>query len=69
MKITPKETTEETTAQCQRESERLVLSLHGSFLRLGVPFLGVLIIRPIVFWDLYWGPLILGNYHILLEFR
>ena len=26
--------------------------------------LGVPIIRIIVFWDLYWGPLILGNYHI-----
>ena len=27
-------------------------------------FLGVPIIRPIVFWDLYWGPFILGNYHM-----
>ena len=27
-------------------------------------FLGVPIIRTIVFWGLYWGPLILGNYHI-----
>ena len=27
-------------------------------------FLGVPIIRTIVFWDLYWGPLILGNYHV-----
>ena len=26
--------------------------------------LGVPIIRIIVFWGLYWGPLILGNYHI-----
>ena len=26
--------------------------------------LGVPIIRTIVFWGLYWGPLILGNYHI-----
>ena len=35
----------------------------------GVPkirgtILGVLITRTIVFWDLYWGPRILGNYHI-----
>ena len=37
---------------------------YGSFLKLGVPFLGVPIIRTIVFWGLYWGPLILGNYHI-----
>ena len=26
--------------------------------------LGVPIIRIIVFWGLYWGALILGNYHI-----
>ena len=25
---------------------------------------GVPIIRTIVIWDLYWGTLILGNYHI-----
>ena len=30
---------------------------------IGVP-LGVPIIRIIVYWGLYWGPLILGNYHI-----
>ena len=27
-------------------------------------FLGVPIIRIIVFWGLYWGSLILGNYHV-----
>ena len=27
-------------------------------------FLGVPIIRTIVFWSLYWGTLILGNYHL-----
>ena len=27
-------------------------------------FLGVPTIRTIVFWGLYWGPLILGKYHI-----
>ena len=27
---------------------------------------GVPLIRTIVFWGLYWGPPILGNYHILL---
>ena len=26
-------------------------------------FLGVPIIRIIVFWGLYWGPFIMGNYH------
>ena len=29
-------------------------------------FVGVPIIRIIVFWGLYWGPLILGNYHMLV---
>ena len=28
----------------------------GGFPKLGVPFLGVPIIRTIVFWGLYWGP-------------
>ena len=28
-------------------------------------FLGVPIIRTIVYWGLYWGTLILGNYHIM----
>ena len=27
-------------------------------------FLGAPIIRTIVFWGLYWGPHILGNYHM-----
>ena len=35
----------------------------GGFPKLGVPCLGVLIIRTIVFWGLYWGTLIKGNYH------
>ena len=30
----------------------------------GVPFLGVPIIRTIIFLGLYWGRLILGNYHM-----
>ena len=33
-------------------------------LNYGFPFWGVPIIRIVVFWGLYWGPLILGNYHI-----
>ena len=31
-------------------------------------FLGVTIIRTIVFWGVYWGPLILENYHMVLQF-
>ena len=27
-------------------------------------FLGAPIIRSIKFWGLYWGPLVLGNYHV-----
>ena len=38
--------------------------IYRGFPKLGVPFLGVPIIRTIVFWGLYWGTLILGNYHI-----
>ena len=41
----------------------LTSAQYGDFPKLGVPF-GVPIIRTIVFWGLYWGPLILGNYHI-----
>ena len=37
---------------------------YGGFPKLGVTSLGVPIIRTIVFWGLYWGPLILGNYHM-----
>ena len=29
--------------------------------------LGVPIIMTIVFWGLYWGPPILGNYHFILQ--
>ena len=36
--------------------------LYGSFSKLGIP----LIIRTIVFWGPYWGPLILENYHIAI---
>ena len=44
------------------------LQMDAQYLRpitiLGVLFFGVPIIRTIVFWGLYWGPLILGKYHI-----
>ena len=35
----------------------------GGFPKIMGTILGVPIIRIIVFWGLYWGPLILGNYH------
>ena len=34
------------------------------FPKIRCTFLGVPVIRTIVFWGLYWGPPILGNYHI-----
>ena len=39
---------------------------NGGYPKLGVPFLGVVIIRTIVYWGLCWGTLILGNYHVAL---
>ena len=43
---------------------RFKQSLSEGFPKLGVTFLGVPMIRTIVFWGLYWGPLILGNYQV-----
>ena len=48
--------------------KRMVGTLGGivrirRFPKIRGTFLGVPIIRNIVFWGLYWGPLILGNYH------
>ena len=34
------------------------------FLKIRGTIVGVLIIRTIVYWGLYWGPPISGNYHI-----
>ena len=34
------------------------------FSKIRCTILGFPIIRSIVFWCLYWGPLILGNYHV-----
>ena len=36
----------------------------GGFPKIRGTFLGVPIMRFIVFWGLYWGPPILGNYHM-----
>ena len=47
-------------------------TIHGLLKKSGfqqVPLLGVPIIRTIVFWGLYWGPLILGMYHLGLGLR
>ena len=41
--------------------------LHGDYVGVsqnGGTLLGVPIIRTIVYWGLYWSPLILGNYHV-----
>ena len=46
-----------------REPQQLEKT-SGGFPKLGSTFLGVPIIRIIIYWGLYWGPLILGNYHI-----
>ena len=40
----------------------------GGFPKLGY-FFGIPIIRILVFWGLYWGPLILGNYHVHVLLR
>ena len=45
----------------QRSSEASQLYIP----KLGGTIIGVHIIRTIVFWGLYWGPLILGNYHMV----
>ena len=37
---------------------------HMGFPKLEGIFLGVPIVRTRVYWGLYWGTLILGNYHI-----
>ena len=42
-------------------------SRFGGFPRIKGTLSGVLIIRSIVFWGLYWGPLLLGNYHLTVQ--
>ena len=34
--------------------------------KIGGTILEIPIIRTIVFWGLYWGPPILGNYHVVV---
>ena len=43
-------------------------STFGGCLKIRGTYLGVPIIRTTVFWGLYWGPLILGNYHLGLRY-
>ena len=43
-----------------------VKELKWGFPKIRGTILGVPIIRIIVYWCLYWGPLILGNYQIKL---
>ena len=45
-------------------ARRLSAKPTWGFPKIRGTILGVPIIRTIVFWGLYWGPLILGNYHI-----
>ena len=47
----------------------LILSSLWGFPKIKGTFLGVPIVRTVVLWGLYWGPLILGNYHLKSPFR
>ena len=52
-----------------RVRKELVFCIWSCYAIWGFPkirgtILGVRIIRIIIYWGLYWGPLILGNYHI-----
>ena len=44
-----------------------MLQIMWGFPKIRGTISGVPIIRTIVFWGLYWGPLILGNYHVWLS--
>ena len=48
--------------------KRSVSGLHESlgFPKLRGTFLGAPIIKTTVYWGLYWGPLILGNYRLVV---
>ena len=45
-----------------------IMAQLWEFPRISGTSLGVPIIRPIIFWGLYWGPPILGNYKILKKY-
>ena len=42
----------------------ILMEFTWGFPKIRGTFLGVPIIRTIVYWGLYWGPPILGNYHM-----
>ena len=46
-------------------NSRIILIIWGFPIIRGT-LLGLPILRIIVFWGLYWGPLILGNYHMVI---
>ena len=54
---------EDIEAEAWRHAQAATLGF-GGFLKLGT-FLGLPIIRTVVFWGLYWGPPILRKYHLL----
>ena len=41
-----------------------IVPIKGGFPKIKGTLLGVPIIRTVVYWDLYWGTLILGNHQI-----
>ena len=41
-----------------------IVPVHIGISQIRGTFLGVPILRIIIFWGLYWGPLVSGNYHI-----
>ena len=49
-----------------KDPEEILTLFIWGFPKITGTFFGVPILRIIVFWGLYWGSLILGNYHIPL---
>ena len=53
--------------QMENEMEAgIIWGIRGikEFPKIRGTLLGVPIIRTIIYWGLYWGPFILGNYHL-----
>ena len=51
---------------CRNPALPIIRNLpYGSFRKLGVPYLGVLILRILLFRVLDWGPPIFGNSHMV----
>ena len=47
----------------------LLIRDQWGFPKIRGTILGVPIIRTVVYWGLYWGPLILGNYQVVCQMR